>query len=73
MTLEQQIFKITRRASLNYNDSNPGFIFFRNMNPSAARSSAKKLCDSGFQAKVSPIDKQMIIIEMQKSVFGKTM
>lgn len=69
----EQIFKITKKATLRFDDSNPGFVAFRNMNPSAARSSARRLCENGYEATVSPIDKSMVIVQMQKSVFGKTM
>jgi hypothetical protein len=64
ITLEREIFRITRRATLQYNDSNPGFVSFKNMNHSAARSSVKKLIDAGFLASVSSFDKELIIVNL---------
>lgn len=63
MNTEQQIFKITRRATLQYDASNPGFISFKNMNHSAARSSVKKLVEAGYTAKICVFDKEMVIVE----------
>lgn len=71
--LRERIFKITKRACLNFDDSNPGFVAIRNGNWQQAKISVMRLVENGFQAKVSPIDKTMIIIEMQVSAFGKTM
>lgn len=58
-----EIFKITKHAVLEFDDSNPRFIAFKNLNPSSARMTAITLKEKGYSAKVSGVDKQMIIIE----------
>ena len=62
--LEKQIFKITGRAVLEYNP-NPGFVSFKNMGNPAARSSVKKLIEAGYDANISLLDKQIVIINLK--------
>ena len=60
--LRDRIFKITKRACLSYDDSNPGFVAFSNGNAQQARISVIRLNENGFKAKVNSVDKSLVVI-----------
>ena len=55
--------KVTGFATLEYNE-NPQVVFFKNTSSSAARSSVNKLTAIGFNAYISGLDRQIVIVDL---------
>jgi hypothetical protein len=56
------IGKVTGRAPLDFDDSNPGFVSFRLSTAQAAAASLKRLKGAGYAAQKNPLEPKFIIV-----------